>query len=591
MTANEIAALLARQADVVAQMLLPNGHRDGHEWRCGDVDGEPGKSLAVHLDGEKAGWWRDFAGGDRDGGDLIGLWTRTRHLSLHDACVEACKFLGINPGRDRPAHRAQQWKQPAPVTGGLSDAHRAWLRDTRKLPDATLDAYGLQSSDDAIVFPYLRDGKLIFAKYRKPPKQMWSSKDAEPILFGWQAVRPDVRAVIIAEGELDALAWHAYGYPALSLPNGATGLSWIESEYPRLELLDTIYLSIDMDAVGQQAVAALVQRLGRERTKVVRLPKKDANDCLMAGVPRDVMTLALRDAHTVDPAELRNVGEFMDAVLAELKKEDTGLVLPWQKTQDKLRLRPGEVSVWAGINGHGKTQVTSQIVAYEALHGVKCCVASMEWRAPKWLHRLILQVGAIEETTRDFATRVIGALTTTLWMFDVTGSAKSERILEVFKYARRRYGIDLFLLDNLTKCGFADDDYPGQKRFVEALADFARESNCHVMLVAHMRKGESEDEPGGKFAVKGSGGIVDMVSTLVEVWRNKPRERASAQRAADPNAAVDPKYLDGGRAGMDTLLFVRKQNETGEEPAFSLWFRKRGGVFVQAPHDQERSML
>ena len=48
-------------------------------------------------------------------------------------------------------------------------------------------------------------------------------------------------------------------------------------------------------------------------------------------------------------------------------------------------------------------------------------------------------------------------------VFDTVDHAKSDRIIEVFSYARRRYGVWLFFIDNLAKCGFAEVDYNGQK--------------------------------------------------------------------------------------------------------------------------------
>ncbi len=62
MTAREVSALLAGQAEALCRHLLPGGRREGAEWRCGSVQGEPGKSLGVHLKGPKAGIWADFAG-------------------------------------------------------------------------------------------------------------------------------------------------------------------------------------------------------------------------------------------------------------------------------------------------------------------------------------------------------------------------------------------------------------------------------------------------------------------------------------------------------------------------------------------------
>jgi len=587
MRATELAQRLAMQAEIVAKLLLPNGKRIGSEWRVGSTAGEAGKSMGVHLGADKPGVWLDGDTGEH--GDLIGLWMATRNLSLRDACREAMEFLGVRD--DRPAHVAKTYRKPdREGIHRLTHEHAAWLRDVRKIPDATIAAYKLASRGERLMFPYLRGDELVFAKYRKLPKQFSAEAECEPILFGWQAIPPNARAVILAEGEMDALAWHAYGYPALSVPTGATAHKWIEGEYTALEPFDTIYLSFDMDEAGQRSIRELCDRLGRERCKVVSLPRKDANECLMQGVTREAMTLALRDARTLDPDELRNIGEFEDAIVAELTRRDEGLVLPWKKTHDAIKLRSGEVSVWAGINGHGKSVLVSQIVAYQAVQGTRCCVASMEWRTPRWGLRMGQQIGALENPSESYLRTIIKALSSSVWTFHVAGSAKAARILEVFRYARRRYQIELFLIDNLTKCGFADDDYAGQKQFVEALADFARETDSHVMLVAHMRKGESEDHPSGKFGVKGSGGITDMVATVVEVWRNKGRERAKvdAEQTREP---MPQKYQADGQLGMDTMLYVHKQNANGIEPKVALWFDAPTGQFLARSHHRPRSMM
>ncbi|MDE2470661.1 MAG: hypothetical protein KGL35_18435 [Bradyrhizobium sp.] len=117
MRACEIAERLAAQAETVARMLLPNGKREGTEWRCGGIGGEPGDSLGVHLTGSKAGWWKDFA--SEQGGDLIGLWMAAKGLDLRAACAEACEFLGINDTRDRPAHHPRTYRKP-----GRDGVHR-----------------------------------------------------------------------------------------------------------------------------------------------------------------------------------------------------------------------------------------------------------------------------------------------------------------------------------------------------------------------------------------------------------------------------------------------------------------------------------
>jgi len=585
MRACEIAQLLAAQVDGVVRFLLPNGRRVGHEWRVGGVDGEPGKSMGVHLGGGKPGVWLDGETGQC--GDLIGLWMAVRDCSLAEACRDALDYLGIRD--DMPAKRPErEWKRPArDGVSPLSVEHRAWLRDARKLPDDAVDAYKLASRGDRLMFPYLLGAELVFAKYRRLPKQFSADAECEPILFGWQAIRSDARAVCITEGELDAIAMHAYGFPSLSVPTGAGSHGWIEREFDRLARFDTIYLAMDGDEAGRKAIPELVERLGRERCRVVTLPRKDANQCLIDGVDGKEIIDAMRNARTQDPAELRNVGEFEDAVIAEYTHVDDGMTLPWRKTHDDIRLRPGETSIWAGVNGHGKSAVVSYIVGNLAVRGVQCCVASMEYRVSRWLMNMNRQVAGVRTPTEAFARYVNRELAKTMYAFDVTSGIKSKRILEVFRYAWRRYGIELFVIDNLTKCGFADDDYPGQKAFIEALTDFARETHTHVMVVVHMKKGETEDKPSGKWGIKGSGGITDMPDTVVEVWRNKPRERAIG-RAQLPNAApLDEKYA----SQSDTMLLVHKQRATGKEPMVGLWFDPTTTQFLSGPDHTPRPML
>ena len=71
LSVGEIEQLLEGSIATLAAELLPNGRKEGHEWRVGSLAGEPGQSLAVHLTGARAGWWKDFSGGE--GGDALKL--------------------------------------------------------------------------------------------------------------------------------------------------------------------------------------------------------------------------------------------------------------------------------------------------------------------------------------------------------------------------------------------------------------------------------------------------------------------------------------------------------------------------------------
>lgn len=590
--AADLADRLASVAESIALLLLPNGKRQGSEWCVGSVDGDAGKSLKVRLSGGKVGVWMDFATGES--GDLLDLWARTRGVSLSEAIAQAKDYLGLKEHRVENPKRSYA-KPTREGVAPLLPQHAQWLADVRRIGPETAAKFKLASRKGALMFPYLRGGELIAAKYRKiPAKEFFVDADCEPSLFGWQALRGTERAVVLCEGELDALAFAEYGIAALSVPfgggKGAKQSQWIEAEFDRLAQFDWLFLALDTDGPGQEATAEIVARLGRERCRLVTLPRKDANECLMAGVTREEIAQALTLAQTQDPDNLRQASTFEDEVVREFSEQeaDSGIRLPWRKAGDRLVLRPGEVSIWAGINGHGKSQVIGHVALGACVDSWRVCVASMEFKPAKWLKRIVRQATAQCFPSMEFVRHVMRWTHDKLWVFDVTGKAKAAALLETFAYAARRYGVKLFVIDNLAKCGFGEDDYNGQKDFVDALTDFAKAHSVHVALVCHMRKGENEDKPNDKMGVKGSGAITDMADTLVVVWRNKPKEEAirKAQSQTPPVAVSDEITRK-----PDCLLLCGKQRNGEEEPKVALWFDQKSLQYLEHPNAKAQAVI
>ncbi len=136
---HEIAQHLAGNAEALCRELLPSGRRDGAEWRCGSVAGEPGKSLGVRLTGAKVGVWSDFASGKS--GDLLDLIERCLGSDKGEAVLWAKNFLGICGGsraslRPPPQHSEAPrqdnpnlplaldiWKKSQPAAGTPVEAY------------------------------------------------------------------------------------------------------------------------------------------------------------------------------------------------------------------------------------------------------------------------------------------------------------------------------------------------------------------------------------------------------------------------------------------------------------------------------------
>lgn len=584
---SEIASMLASRAEDVCRWLLPNGVREGHEWCCGNLSGATGRSLKVNLAG-KAGVWRDFADSGK-GGDLVDLIQAVCGVDKAGAVATAKEWLGIRDSTPKFTAVKKNYARPKPWRGErpADEGLLAYFK-SRSLSDRTVAAFGVTMFDDpnrgpVIVFPSYRDNELVRQKFRPvaDKRGMWTSKDSEPCLFGWQTIPGNSRSVVLVEGEFDAMAMFEAGFLALSVPmGGGAGEKqdgWIDSEWERLQLFDRIYLALDADEEGISAAKHIARRLGQHRCFFVDFEgHKDANDALLAGADIKAM---VGKAATVDPDELRPANSYLPEVFNFFEsggESRAGQILPWDKTAETIRVRPGEISVWAGTNGHGKSQVVGHLAVDSIARGERWCIASMEFKPYRLLARLCRQAaGTNQPKAISDGPRIEKLLADRLWIFDVQGTAKAERVLEVFEYALKRYGVKNFVVDSLAKCGFGEDAYNEQKDFVDKLGDFARNNDVHVHLVCHARKGKDESEVPDKFDVKGTGALTDMVDNIFIVWRNKPKEEKLRNTRSDFERANLQKT-------PDAIVECCKQRNGEWEGKVKLWFEPASLQYLEA---------
>lgn len=573
MNATELSQLMASEAAAIAQFLLPGGKRQSGEWKAGSISGEAGQSLSVRLSGAKAGVWADFASGES--GDLLDLWATVRGLSIAQAMSEAKQYLGVRDSM--PEREKKQFKRPAkpactaPKAGALE-----WLK-SRGLSEQTLADFRIaeqvRDGKTYAVFPYLRDGVLVNVKYRNvaEKKDMRQEGGAEPCLFGWHLIDPKCRTVAITEGEIDAMTLHQCGIPALSVNAGAGNHQWLENDWDRLERFSEILVFFDSDEPGQKGAREVANRIGADRCKIVTLPAKDANDYLLQGADASDFDYAIQQAKPQDPEELRQASDFITKVKSMFypaHAEERDPVLRLDKDLDWFEFRPGELSVWTGYNGHGKSLMLSQVLLGLMQQGERVTVFSGEMTPERQLKRLVKQATGMDRPTMQYIDAVGRWITDKMWFFNVVGSAGIDRLLQVFLYANKRYGMRHFVIDSLMMTDVPEDG-PGsmtaQKEAVRKLCDFARRNGCHLHLVAHPRKGQDESKGPGKLDVAGSSKITDGADNVFTVWSARPDEN-------DPD-------LDRDKA--DSRLELQKQRN-GDVQHYSqpLWFCKDAQQFA-----------
>jgi twinkle protein len=580
MNANELSRALAASADRIVAHLLPGGRKKGPEWKAGSVAGESGDSLSVRLSGPKAGVWSDFATGES--GDLLDLWAACRGQSIAEAINDAKAFLGIRDAM--PQREVKSYRRPArPQCRAPQTRVRAWLM-ARGLTEQTIEAFRIgeheRDGKAYAVFPYLRDGELINAKTRNidEKRDMRQETGAEPCLFGWHLIDPKARSITITEGEIDAMTLHQVGIPALSVNAGAGNHQWIENDWDRLERFSEIFIAFDDDEPGRKGAREVAQRLGMERCRIVTFGAKDANQWLMDGADGEEFHHALSVAKPLDPEELASMADFFRGVTALFYPTGADTANPCLRIGDRdcdwFEFRPGEYTCWTGINGHGKSLMLSQVLLGLMQQDQRVMVFSGELTPERQGKRLVKQATGLDRPSPGYIDAVAEWVRDRMWVFNLVGTAKLDRLLDVFAYGARRYGIAHFVIDSLMMTDVPEDG-PGslsaQKEAIQKLTGFAKSTRSHIHLVAHPRKARDESQPPGKLDVGGSGRITDAADNVFSVWSARKEE----------GDLVDEK--------PDALLELQKQRN-GDVQHQKLWLYFNRPAMQFCTHSRRRAV-
>lgn len=237
----------------------------------------------------------------------------------------------------------------------------------------------------------------------------------------------------------------------------------------------------------------------------------------------------------------------------------------------------GELSVWTGKRGIGKSTILGQLLLDAIDQGHTVCAYSGELTAAQFRDWIYLQAAGPNHIVyqEDSATgkklarpdamaeKLIDEWTNErFWLFDLEHNSQHdpEHILSQFEYAHMRYGADVFLVDNIMAVDFelsrTVDFNRAQSKFAIALARFCKKHNVHIHLVVHPRKATSDKNSAvTSDDVSGSGDITNAADNVFFLTTH----------AADGNDGITQKPLlqilknrDFGAKGQQWLDFDRK---------------------------------
>lgn len=600
-----IAQDLNSIAEDYCRFILPSGTRNGSEYHCGSVGGEKGRSLSICVAGDRIGVWRDFAGSD-GGGDLISLTAAVKNFNQVEAAKSCANFLGkpIPPEiSENKVHYTRPKSQNFKQVSEHSLVHN-YLVQHRFLHPEIIRYYWLcEENKNFLIFPFVDEKKDLVSAKRKNVAtngpSIFTQKGLAPSLYGWYQVHRnhfnlDENTIVITESEIDCMTVTQCGLLALSMPNGALGLSWFDTQASKLKKFDRIILCFDMDDAGESGAAKLYNRFldaGYENISIASLPKKDPNDCLKSGMDLGEIKKILLDAkqkkRTIIGKNLSRFSEFFDEILAYeklIEDPNYGISLPWENNYFKWR--PGELSILTGVPGHGKTQFLNQVIIHTILTGTSVLMASPEMNRTTIGHALHKQATGHINPSDAIKKKVCEKVFENLVFHTLEGEINIYNLLTSIESKLRTENINLITIDNLSMCNVQSDNngLNQQRKAVAELKTFAKRNNIHIILVAHPRKLVNTHIPAQQYDVSGSSAIVNIPDNVFCFWRNERKESLIKKSKYSLQGLTEDeiKILDH----PDARFICHKNRFDGKKFTMGLWFEPLSGQFLlkdQAP--------
>jgi len=425
----------------------------------------------------------------------------------------------------------------------------------------------------SIRFPYydISSGRLVGFKYRDLDKE-----EAQPTKKFVKAVNGDAftvfglqtggnKTLILTEGESDTLAWkQAVGEATVW---GIPGTQWVDKSLVAvMERLvtsfDRIYIALDSDSAGRDALEVACGMLPPLKTYIVNYPSgcKDACDVLKRDSERGLKSL-LKTSTQLKPVDVMDSGNLMDKAL-ELA-DDAGVMFGvttgWEPLDELAGgWTPGKIMMLAGDTGTGKTTMVLNMTYNAIKEGLNVFFIPLEMTPEQVLLKLVeihLRRAIISDPkavrpSREEMREAMVFITDRVQFLNKFGSLSKDYLVQKIEVMVRAYKTNLVVLDHVTAAtqaqsggGWKDID-----ELMYALKASALEHRITMLVVSHINSMNNAKRPTADM-LRGSRGlkqVVDLVllihrdfkTGLTELWTGK------VDRFIGKHGCLYFKYID-----------------------------------------------
>jgi ribosomal protein L36 len=579
------AGELLKRAEIVCRHLLPQGRREGNEYKAGDLYGAKGDSLSINV---KTGVWKDFATDD-GGADLISLWAAVKGVRMIEAKDEAETWLGRAPSP--PAPKTTDWTKLAPRVSAED------LKEAGKLPTPDKKWAYVTADGEVWCFVYRTEPRAPGERKRVRPVMPDEKREGKPEGLAPLLNLPDIldqqqATVVLVEGEkcADAIsALKMIGIVATTHIGGTAGVA--HTDWSPLKDRHVIRWP-DKDAAGEKWIQTTAEELRKAGVASVRdvVPdpkwpdkhdaadleteaRRAALDVVLSVVPKP--RLALADTHCDDedwyegepPREylIDNLIPFgRGGLLAAPGGTGKGLLIVDLAAKVASFPRPGfdanpPMAFGQVIKRHGRVMVLS---AEDDKHELRRRLRELHPNLPPEVRRRIhfMPYPDLEDRPHYF-------------MVEERGTPKlTQEYLDIEAELRAMKDLVLVIIDPLSSFFSLEMTSSAPARVVGNIIDkLAKTIGCTVLGIHHMTKGDRKapitSPSEAKHAVQGGAQLVDSLRFAYAIWPPPESSQKEVLKAIGRNEFENSQVFRGAMvkgnypASNDVVTFAR--NKTG----------------------------
>lgn len=259
----------------------------------------------------------------------------------------------------------------------------------------------------------------------------------------------------------------------------------------------------------------------------------------------------VQKAKPMSPPDIAIPEDILDELM---RKEPAGYRVGFPRFDDKLGgFRQGEVTLITGRPGSGKSTLVNDWIVnlLKRYDEFNVFVATLELRR-KTLLRWFCKSESLDPYKRESYDKLFEIFRRRLMIYSPTNVISVDELLGAMEYSARRAGVDFIVIDSLMCINLQSrdvDHYESQRQLMAQLNRFAAAHSCHIVLIAHPRKGQTDESRVGMVDIAGTADLANLAWNVLGLHRT-----------------VD----DEGRPTSKTILTILKNRELGTQGAIRL---------------------